>query len=112
NVVATDQKHFAVGARNDDIAKIAGHRIDLNEVRALLRKAPNVVDANVRVIEDGDQTALKVFLVAQVPANAHDSFIAATRAWLSAQWQHAGHVSQWKVGDAVPTNSMGKWIDW
>jgi long-chain acyl-CoA synthetase len=111
-VIASDQKHFAVGARTDDIAKIAGHRIDLSELRELLRKAPGVADANVRATEDGGHGALKVFLVAATTDTSHEELVASVKTWLAAHWQHVGFVSQWRVGGAVPTNTIGKSIDW
>jgi 4-coumarate--CoA ligase (photoactive yellow protein activation family) len=109
---AESPQRFIVGERNDDVVKISGHRIDLNEVRALLKQIPSVSDANVRATNDGDKHALKVFLVRNSRAQSDAQFIDAAKAWLQMNWLHASAVSQWTLGNEVPRNAIGKLTDW
>jgi long-chain acyl-CoA synthetase len=108
---ADESQRFVIGERTDDVIKIAGHRIDLNELRKLLLTMPNVRDANARAIQDGASAALKIFLVPSENAN-ETSFISASQQWLREHWMHAGYVSKWKIGAALPRNAMGKLTDW
>ncbi len=109
--IGEDATRFFIGERTDEIVKIAGHRIDLSELRKLLLGMPQVSDANVRAMQDGELAALKIFLVPDHEADATE-FIAHSQQWLREHWLHAGYISQWQIGDQVPRNAMGKLSDW
>jgi 4-coumarate--CoA ligase (photoactive yellow protein activation family) len=111
-VSAETPRRFHVGERNDDVVKISGHRIDLNELRALLKQMPSITDANVRSMRDGEKDALKVFLVPHATVDDETQFISDAKAWLQSQWLHASAVSRWTIGSALPRNAMGKLADW
>jgi long-chain acyl-CoA synthetase len=109
--MADDASRFFIGERTDEIVKIAGHRIDLSELRQRLLTMPQVRDANVREMQDGEHTALKIFLVPDHDADS-TSFIAQSQQWLREHWLHASYVSHWKIGQQVPRNAIGKLSDW
>ena len=108
---------FTLGARLDDIVKIFGQRLDLSVLRQGLRSVDGVRDVSVRLTQDGNTPALKIFVVPSAPATGDASthaasVIARCTQWVSAHTQVAAMISSWHTGEALPTNAMGKRSDW
>lgn len=111
-LLAEGEAHFRVGGRTDNVLKIRGHRIDLDALLNELRKAPGLADVSVRQMGEGSSVAIKAFLVGKDSLLPPEDLIAQTKHWLTERWQHVGYIEEWRVGDEVPTNAIGKRVDW
>ncbi len=109
---AKGENQFQVGTRADNVLKIRGHRIDLDELQKKLRSAPLISDANVRPLGDGANVAIKAFLVGKDSLLPPAELISQTRQWLAQRFPHSGYIEDWRVGDEVPRSPMGKLVDW
>ncbi|MGP9812865.1 aminotransferase class III-fold pyridoxal phosphate-dependent enzyme [Rhodopseudomonas sp. NSM] len=89
--------------RNDDMAKIRGHRVDPNGVAAVLRGCPGVVDAAVLVKRD-DAGAARLFGAVVAPGQRPESL----DALLADRLPEAHRPSRLIIVEALPLNANGK----
>jgi long-chain acyl-CoA synthetase len=106
-------RRFAVGTRHDSITKVFGKRVDLEALGASFATIEGVDAAAVRVMSDGNNGTLKVFLAASDVSLTDEVLFARGKAWLAAhQTEVAPMISSWARGSELPTNAMGKLADW
>jgi long-chain acyl-CoA synthetase len=98
---------FRLGARRDGVVQVGGHNVDPAWVAQQIRQMSGVRDCAVRLAGSGADARLKAFVVL-APHAKLDALQAAWRELLP--WYAVPQ--RVTVGDAVPTNAMGKRVDW
>ncbi|SDT80459.1 D-3-phosphoglycerate dehydrogenase [Streptomyces sp. TLI_053] len=92
--------------RNDQQVKLRGHRVELGEVEAGLRAAPQVRDAAALVVRDGAGNELLTALV--VPAGPEEPDVAALRRFARATMPAQLVPNRFHPVDELPLTSSGK----
>jgi 4-coumarate--CoA ligase len=103
-----DESTFELGGRLDGCVQVAGCNVSLEAVGALLRSAPEVADAAVRL--DGSRIA--AFVVPSKPHPDVDGLEASLRALARQELPAAARPDRYRFDVAIPRNAMGKVIPW
>jgi amino acid adenylation domain-containing protein len=95
--------------RLDRQVKVRGHRLELAEIEAALRRHPRVRDAAVVEQRDGaGDTQLAAYLVADDAARAGEALAGEVRAWLQARAPAYMIPTAWLAVPALPLSPNGK----
>ena len=113
-IVFSDSTTFSLGSRTDDIVKIGGHRVSLIAVQTSIEQHPKVAQCMVRL--DAVHLHLKALVVPQTGTNISTEDAALLLSELDAYFSlklPAYHAPKaWTLAAALPTNAMGKFVDW
>lgn len=96
-------KRFMLRGRADHIVKIAGKRVDLEEIREKIRRIPGVKDAHVAAVplEGARQTEISTLVVSDLPARE-------LRAAIRSMDETYGRPRRIRIVEAIPILPNGK----
>ncbi|MET9092455.1 amino acid adenylation domain-containing protein [Streptomyces cyaneofuscatus] len=94
--------------RTDHQVKLRGIRLELGEIEAVLRLAPEVALAAARIHRENDSTLLAGYVTLADPGADRDAALASVRAHLARELPVYLHPSVLTVLDAMPLTGSGK----
>jgi 4-coumarate--CoA ligase len=103
-----DETTFELGGRLDGCVQVAGTNVSLDTVGTLLRSAPDVAEAVVRL--DGSRIA--AFIVPSRPHLDLDDLETSLRALARKELPAAARPDRYRFDVAIPRTSMGKVMPW
>lgn len=109
NVRWDGPRRFVPVGRKDKAQQVGGINVYPEKVRVILLDHPDVRDCAVRLMRPEEGSRLKAFIVWEAGAETDARTL---RDWLRDKVKPAEVPGGWAVGDAVPTNAMGKVQDW
>ena len=108
-----DDRRFVPERRGDNAVQVGGINVYPEKVAALIRTHPLVRDCAVRLMRPEEGARLKAFIVPALPKEqAAKAFGKSFHTWLAARLETASRPKRITLGDALPTNSIGKSSDW
>jgi len=109
-VVREGERAFRVQGRRDDVIQVGGVNVSPAHVAQRLCRHPAVAKALVR---PGPTGRLKAFLVPARSGNTAQALSEAElRAWMHRHLPAHERPAEFRFGDALPVNAMGKNRDW
>jgi acyl-coenzyme A synthetase/AMP-(fatty) acid ligase len=102
-VAEVGENRFALRGRADNIVKIAGKRVDLEEIREKIRRIPGVTDAFVAAVplKRTRQTEIAALVVSELPARD-------VRTAIRSMDESAGRPRRIRIVGAIPILPNGK----
>jgi long-chain acyl-CoA synthetase len=102
-----DERHFHVGARNDNAVQVGGHNVSPAWVVGQLKQHKAVREAAVRLDSQTEPARLKAFVVLEAAdqADAFENWMRETLPWYACP-------ARLTYGEELPRNAMGKLTDW
>lgn len=107
----TDETHFVLAGRRDGMVQVGGVNVAPDLVAAKLRARPHVADAAVRLMRPEEGSRLKAYIVLEAGANA-DAVAHQLHTWMRSSVKAAERATELTFGASLPTNVMGKALDW
>jgi len=107
-ITCQSERRFRLHGRRDAVIQIAGHNINLAEVRRRLIEHPDVFDAAVRP----DRDSLRLFLALHAPPGQPEVWCQHFQQWLGNALPDIPAASSILLGEHLPRNAMGKLADW
>ncbi|PYE35199.1 4-coumarate--CoA ligase (photoactive yellow protein activation family) [Idiomarina fontislapidosi] len=100
--------------RKDDTLSICGKSVHPETIARVIKQHPNISDARVRLIHEQESRALKALLIADPDSRSGqtETLIAQVRTWLADKLEPHELPKRFTVRETVPTNELGKEIDW
>ncbi len=98
--------------RRDGAVQVGGINVHPETVRTLLLSHPGVADAEVRLMHPAEGERLKAFIVPQQPAGAGEELRRDLEALVAERLTPPERPRAFTFGEAVPSNAMGKRVDW
>ncbi len=102
---------FTITGRHDGIVQVGGVNVSPGSVAAALRERPGVKDAAVRLMRPDEGLRLKAFIVVQHGWREHDLRLDLD-SWIERALEPAARPRALTFGQQLPTNEMGKAVDW
>jgi 4-coumarate--CoA ligase (photoactive yellow protein activation family) len=99
-------------SRRDGAVQVGGVNVDPEAVRAVLLGHPDVADAAVRLMHPTEGERIKAFIVPKHGAGSHEQLRLDLEARVAERLQPLERPRAFTFGAAVPTNAMGKRVDW
>jgi 4-coumarate--CoA ligase (photoactive yellow protein activation family) len=107
-----DERRFRVVGRLDHAIKVGGVNVFPSRVEDVLRRAPGVAAAAIRVQPLDEGHRLKAFVVPAEPEAQLDSLRAELEEFIQHWLSPPERPRSLTFGPALPTNAMGKLADW
>jgi long-chain acyl-CoA synthetase len=115
-----DERRFFPAGRLDEIVQINGHNVSPRHVAEILSRADGIADAAVRPYHSPSGLRLKAFIVPDAsPGHGpqgggipEDRLIDQLRSYARHALADHERPSDYRIGDKLPVNSMGKAADW
>ncbi len=106
------ERALRVLSRRDRAVKVAGINVFPSRVEEILRQHQRVREVRVRLMraEEGDR--LKAFVVPSDEVTDRESLRSAIDEYAATMLSSHERPRAWTIGDALPTNAMGKSADW
>ena len=104
-------KASRLSGRRDDMVQVGGINVSPSTVAARLRERPGVRDAVVRLMRPEEGSRLKAFLIADPGLDPCDLRTAVER-WAMTHLPASERPTSIAVGATLPTNALGKSVDW
>ena len=106
-----DDGSFLLAGWQDGMVQVGGINVSLSRVAALLRARPGVADAAVRLMRPDEGMRLKAFIVA-APGAALEVMRQELEGWIEMNLPTVERPKALMFGRALPTNELGKSVDW
>ncbi len=102
-IAKSGENRFMLCGRADHIVKVAGKRVDLEEIREKIRRIPGVTDAHVTAVplKRARQAEIAALVVSDLPTRA-------LRAAIRSMDESAGRPRRIRIVGAIPILSNGK----
>lgn len=97
---------FLLKGRTDSVTKVAGRRVDLDEIRALIREQPGVSDCLVLALEDSGSRGHRIVALIE---GAGDADAATIRAALTNRLEPYARPRALRIVDRIPIKANGKY---
>jgi 4-coumarate--CoA ligase (photoactive yellow protein activation family) len=104
------QQTFALGARNDDVVKVGGHRVSLQKIEQSIKSNSMVSDCLVRYDEATQH--LKTLIILSAESQGHADPLHALESYFAKKLPAHELPRQWQSCHALPINSVGKHVTW
>ncbi|RUO77845.1 AMP-binding protein [Idiomarina seosinensis] len=109
-----DQRHFRPLARHDQAVQVNGINVYPRRIAEVIVAHPGIKTARVRTLASNDSSGLKALLVptSTLSDQTDEMLITKLQEWLRDKLESHEIPKQFRVASQVPTNDMGKEIDW
>ncbi|MGM0524684.1 MAG: AMP-binding protein [Pseudomonadota bacterium] len=109
-----DERHFRPVARHDHAVQVNGINVYPRKIAEVIAEHPAIETARVRVLANDDSSGLKALLIpnSALSDKPEAEIIAKLQDWLRDKLESHEIPKQFSVAKQVPTNDMGKELDW
>lgn len=109
-----DEIHFKPCGRIDQAVVVQGINVYPKHIAEVFTAHPEVAEARVRLLSEDNSQGLKALVVPamSIPANKQQAWLEDVLAFAAAQLKTIEVPKRLAMALAVPTNDMGKEIDW
>lgn len=109
-----DERHFRPVARHDQAIQVNGVNVYPARIAEVIAEHPGIDTARVRALDSDDSSGLKALLIpnSTLSDKPDAKVIAKLQDWLRDKLEAHEIPKQFSVAKQVPTNDMGKELDW